>query len=74
MAEWQKLGRKFAERLYLRKEDREIAFLMQSADERYDALTSVFPPGFERIPQHLLASYIGVTPESLSRLKKRRKG
>jgi CRP-like cAMP-binding protein len=71
--EWQKLGRKLAERLYVRKEDREIAFLMQNADERYEALLALFPPDIERIPQHLLASYLGVTPESLSRLKKRRK-
>jgi CRP-like cAMP-binding protein len=71
--EWQRLGRKFAERLYVRKEDREIAFLIQSADERYDALLAGFPPEVEQIPQHLLASYVGITPESLSRLKKRRK-
>jgi CRP-like cAMP-binding protein len=71
--EWQKLGRKFAERLYVRKEDREIAFLIQSAQERYDALLAGFPPDVEQIPQHFLASYVGVAPESLSRLKKRRK-
>jgi CRP-like cAMP-binding protein len=71
--EWQKLGRKFAERLYVRKEDREIAFLIQSAEERYDALLAGFPPEVENIPQHFLASYVGVAPESLSRLKKRRK-
>jgi CRP-like cAMP-binding protein len=71
--EWQKLGRKFAERLYVRKEDRELAFLLQSADERYDALLAGFPPEAEQIPQHFLASYVGVAPESLSRLKKRRK-
>ncbi len=72
--EWQKLGRKLAERLYLRKEDRELAFLLHSADERYDALRALFAPEMKHLPQHLLASYLGVTPESLSRLKKRRKG
>jgi CRP-like cAMP-binding protein len=70
--EWQKLGRKFAERLYVRKEDREIAFLLKSAEERYNALLAGFPPEVEEIPQHFLASYVGVAPESLSRLKKRR--
>jgi CRP-like cAMP-binding protein len=72
--EWQKLGRKFAERLYLRKEDRELAFLLQSADERYDALEKIFPAEIEQVPQHLLAAYMGIAPESLSRLKKRRQG
>jgi CRP-like cAMP-binding protein len=70
-AEWQKLGRKFAERLYVRKEDREIAFLLKSAEERYHTLLAGFPPQVEEIPQHFLASYVGVAPESLSRLKKR---
>ena len=70
--EWQKLGRKFAERLYVRKEDREIAFLLKSAEERYHALLVGFPPEVDEIPQHFLASYVGVAPELLSRLKKRR--
>jgi CRP-like cAMP-binding protein len=71
--ELQKIGRKIAERLYVRKEDRELAFLMHNADQRYDALTTLFPPEAAQIPQHFLASYLGITPESLSRLKKRRK-
>jgi CRP-like cAMP-binding protein len=71
--EWEKFGRKVAEWLYVRKEDRELAFLLQSADERYDALSAEFPAAVSRIPQHLLASYLGVAPESLSRLKARRK-
>jgi CRP-like cAMP-binding protein len=72
-AEWQKLGRKAAEWLYVRKEDRELAFLLQTADERYDAMLAEFPPAVSRIPQHLLASYLGVAPESLSRMLRRRR-
>jgi CRP-like cAMP-binding protein len=70
-AEWQKLGRKLAEWLYVRKEDREIAFLTQTADERYAALTLTFPGMIAKAPQRHLASYLGITPESLSRLKAR---
>lgn len=69
--EWQKLGRKLAEWLYVRKEDREIAFLTQTADERYAALTLTFPEMITKVPQRHLASYLGITPESLSRLKAR---
>jgi CRP-like cAMP-binding protein len=70
-AEWQKLGRKLAEWLYVRKEDREIAFLTQNAEQRYAALTQEFPEQIAETPQHMLASYLGVAPESLSRLKMR---
>jgi CRP-like cAMP-binding protein len=71
--EWQRFGRKIAEQLYVRKEERELAFLTADADARYDAMLASFPPAVTRIPQHLLASYLGITPESLSRLKRRRK-
>jgi CRP-like cAMP-binding protein len=71
--EWQIFRRKVAEWLYLRKEDRELAFLLTSPEERYDALLRDFAPVIERIPQHLLASYVGIAPESLSRLKRRRR-
>ena len=69
--EWQKLGRVLAERLYVRKEDREIAFLTQTAEQRYAALTRTFPDLIAQVPQRHLASYLGITPESLSRLKAR---
>jgi CRP-like cAMP-binding protein len=70
-AEWQRLGRVLAERLYLRKEDREIAFLTQSPEQRYAALAQTFPDVIAQVPQRHLASYLGITPESLSRLKAR---
>jgi CRP-like cAMP-binding protein len=60
-----------AERLYLRKEDREIAFLTQTPEQRYAALTQIFPGMIAQVPQRHLASYLGITPESLSRLKAR---
>jgi CRP-like cAMP-binding protein len=69
--EWQKLGRRLAEWLYVRKEDREIAFLTQTAEQRYAALTLTFPNRIDQVPQRHLASYLGITPESLSRLKAR---
>ena len=69
--EWQNLGRKLAEFLYLRKEDREIGFLTQTAEQRYLALADQFPAQIGTVPQQCLASYLGLTPESLSRLKAR---
>ena len=70
-AEWQKLGRKLAEWLYVRKENREIAFLTQTPEQRYAALMMSHPHLISQMPQLHVASYLGITPESLSRLKAR---
>ncbi len=72
-AEWQKLGRRIAEMLYVRKERREMSFLLESAEERYAAMLRDFPEA-ATIPQYYLASYLGIRPQSLSRLKKKLRG
>lgn len=46
-------------------------FMTSSPEQRYLAILERRPELIQRVPQHLLASYIGVTPESLSRIKKR---
>lgn len=68
--EWERFGRRVAEMLYVRKEQREISLLTDSAEERRAAMMLAFPQAAE-IPQHYLASYLGIRPQSLSRLKKR---
>lgn len=69
---WQKFGRLIAEYLAMGLEERMFGLLMQSPEERYQALlkgnkTKII----ERIPQHYIANYLGVTPVSLSRIRKR---
>jgi CRP-like cAMP-binding protein len=45
--------------------------LSQSAEERYNEFISACPTTLpHRIPQHMLASYLGVTPETISRIRK----
>lgn len=46
-------------------------FITSSPEERYLYLQKNKPGLLQRVPQHQLASYIGVTPESLSRIRKR---
>lgn len=46
-------------------------FISSSPQERYTNLLSERPDLFQRVPQHQIASYLGITPESLSRLRKR---
>ncbi|MEM6344673.1 MAG: Crp/Fnr family transcriptional regulator [Bacteroidota bacterium] len=48
--------------------------LSLNPEERYYHLMDTQPSLFQRLPQHYLASYIGVKPESLSRIKKRHAG
>jgi CRP-like cAMP-binding protein len=71
--EWERFARRAAEGLYVRKEQRELAFLLQSATERYAEAAKTFGPAIVRIPQYQLASYLGIAPESLSRLRRRLK-
>ena len=40
-------------------------------EERYKELTTNYPDIIHRIPQHMIASYMGLTPETLSRVRKR---
>lgn len=47
------------------------ATLSASADEKYLKLLSAYPNIVARVPQHMIASYLGITPETLSRVRKR---
>ena len=48
-----------------------VSSLSQSAEERYSELINACPDTLpQRIPQHMLASYLGITPETLSRIRR----
>lgn len=47
------------------------AFITSSPEKRYLDLLDTRPDLINRVPQHQIASYLGVTPESLSRIRKR---
>ncbi|MDO1512415.1 Crp/Fnr family transcriptional regulator [Maribacter confluentis] len=65
------IGRLTAENLYLIKSDREQSLLNQTAQERYLSLFKNRPNLFKDIPLKYIASYIGITPQALSRIRKR---
>lgn len=44
--------------------------LSTSAEDRYLKFIETYPALFEQIPQHNIASYLGITPQSLSRIRK----
>lgn len=53
------------------KERRLISSITDAAEEKYIRLTEYSPEIIQRIPQNLIASYLGITPETLSRIKKK---
>ena len=69
-AYWQGFGRVFAERLYVKKARREAALLMDSPATRYRAFSREQPSLSQRVADYHIASYLGITPETLSRLRK----
>jgi CRP-like cAMP-binding protein len=65
-----KVGRLFAEGLYIARTQREIRFLSQTAEERYLDLLQRQPELIQQLPVRTVASYLGIHPESLSRIRK----
>jgi CRP-like cAMP-binding protein len=53
------------------KDHRIIASLTATAEERYRHFLQTYPSIAQRVPQHMLASFLGITPETLSRIRKR---
>lgn len=47
-----------------------VSSLSNTAEEKYNQLVNACPTIPQRVPQHMLASYLGITPETLSRLRK----
>lgn len=65
------IGRLASEQLFLYKTKRELSLLKDSAEERYLNLFKEYPHFLKHIPQKYLASFIGITPQALSRIRKR---
>lgn len=69
---WQKFGRLLAEYLASGLEDRMVGLLTLSPEERYmELIKGNKVKIIERIPQHYIANYLGLTPVSLSRIRNR---
>lgn len=49
-----------------------LSSLNNSAEQKYDQLIEACPTIPQRVPQHMLASFLGITPETLSRLRKQK--
>lgn len=69
----ERMARKWAELHFVNKEQREIEIVLLTADKRYLIFQEQFPGLEQLIPQYHIASYLGVTPTQLSRIRKKSK-
>lgn len=65
------MTRKMIEENFANVQDEFATFIASTPEERFKTLLIKRPQLIDRVPQHQLASYLGITPESLSRIKKR---
>ena len=68
---WERIGRRMAETAWLEKEEKERRFRTLTPEAHYRLLLSWGSMKTTRVPLRHLASYLGVTPETLSRIRAR---
>lgn len=65
------ISRKVMEKVFAEQQELSGSYFTDTPEERYLNLMQTRPELLQRIPQYIIASYIGVKPESLSRIRKR---
>jgi CRP/FNR family transcriptional regulator, anaerobic regulatory protein len=65
--------RKIAEERFINAQQILSSFILDNPQERYRKFEARHKDLLQRVPQHILASFIGITPVSLSRIRKRKK-
>jgi CRP-like cAMP-binding protein len=64
-----KICRFAAEGLFIHKQQQQIDILTKTAKERYMEIQQQYASMLQRTPQKFIASYLGITPQSLSRIR-----
>jgi CRP-like cAMP-binding protein len=67
----ERFGRLIAEHYLICCEERLSSFVTQTPEERYSKLLETGGDVLQRIPQHYIANFLGITPVSLSRIRRR---
>jgi CRP-like cAMP-binding protein len=67
---WESLVRQMVEMAFVALQNRVYSLISESAATRFDRLKASDPALFQRVPQYHIANYMGIAPETLSRLRK----
>lgn len=69
---WEKFYRYYLENAYVTNTNRLMSFLTLDATERYKQLMDINPKIIQRLPNRIVATYLNISQETLSRLKSKR--
>jgi CRP-like cAMP-binding protein len=67
---WERVVRILTEKTFNELQFRVYSLISQSAQERYESFFTQRPDLIQRIPQYLIANYLGISPETLSRIRR----
>ena len=68
---YETLTRELITGAYLAMQKRINSIISYTLEERYEEFMNLYPHIAQRIPQHMIASYLVLTPETLSRVRRR---
>lgn len=68
---WERFGRLIMEMLFCRVEGKRKKIISTTHEEQYRDFVASYPQIIQQVPQYYIASYLGLTPEHLSRLRKK---
>jgi CRP-like cAMP-binding protein len=69
---WEQFYRKYLEKAYVTNTNRLMSFITMDAGSRYEELLLQHPETIQRLPNKLVASYLNISQETLSRIKARK--
>lgn len=67
----ERLGRLIIEQVFIQTLQNLSSFYTDTPEKRYEDFAQKYPDLLQRIPQYYIASYVGVKPQSLSRIRKK---
>ncbi|WP_298737957.1 Crp/Fnr family transcriptional regulator [uncultured Chitinophaga sp.] len=68
---WERFGRLIIEKVFCNAEEKRKKIIASTHEEQYRDFVATYPDIIQQVPQYYIASYLGLTPEHLSRLRKK---